>query len=152
MNILMTFRFFHRFKFVRKKCPWIRFIFISFLCPWSLAGLWPSLATRLTFGYNRGNAFGPEWIKCADFLPTGNFFWNVPQFQSRFFHIRQLFLERSTISKPIFLFLLARKKSCNTKHRRLLLFWRSGFFVASNVFVFCCSILELDRRADGRKR
>jgi hypothetical protein len=101
MNILMTFLFFHRFKFVRKKMSLdsfcFHFIFVSLE-----SGLWPSLATRLTFGYNRGNAFGPEWIECADFLPSGNFFWNNPHFKADFFHIRQLFLERSIISKPMF--------------------------------------------------
>jgi hypothetical protein len=77
--------------------------------------LWPSLATRLTFGYNRGNAFGPEWIECADFLPSGNFFWNVPQF---------------------FCFCWLGKKVATPNIEGCFSFGEAEFFVASNVFVF----------------
>jgi hypothetical protein len=45
-------------------------------------------------------------------------------------------LERSTISKPIFLFLLARKKVATPNIEGCFSFGEAEFFVASNVFVF----------------
>jgi hypothetical protein len=120
------------------------FIFVSLE-----SGLWPSLATRLTFGYNRGNAFGPEWIECADFLPSGNFFWNNPHFKADFFTSGNFFWNVPQFQSRFFLFLLARKKVATPNIEGCFSFGGADFLLL-RTFSFFVAQLQSSNLTEGQ--
>ena len=108
------------------------FVFISFQRPWSFdcgprrLHFWPSVLTEATH-----SALTIIDVPIFSlFSHEQTFFWNDQHFQSK-----------------TFLFPLPRKKVATPKHRRLLLFWRSGFLLLR---MFCFLLLHPRTWQKGR--